>query len=99
MPAQRDLRVDRRRASDAAPAEERDGAAGAAVDQREAHRPEEVVRRLRLPAREVGRGQVRPALEQQYAAAALGELAGDDPAARAGADDHDVEALAHAIPR
>ena len=31
--------------------------------------------------------------------AAVRELAGDDPAARAGADDHDVEALAHPMPR
>ena len=38
-----------------------DRAAGAAVDQREADRPPEVVRRLRLPAREVGRRQVRAA--------------------------------------
>ena len=52
--AQRHLRVDRRRAADAAAAEQPDRAAGAAVDQREPDRPPEIVRRLRLPAREVG---------------------------------------------
>ena len=40
-----------------------------------------------------------PALEQEHAPAALGELAGDDAAAGAGADDDDVEALAHPMPR
>ena len=97
--AQRDLRVDRRRATDAAPAEQRHRAAGAAVDQREPDRPPEVVRRLRLPAREVGGREVRAELEQEDVPAAVGELARDDPAARAGADDHDVEPLAHPIPR
>ena len=42
---------------------------------------------------------MRAALEQEHAPAALGELAGDDAAARAGADDDDVEALAHPMPR
>jgi hypothetical protein len=42
---------------------------------------------------------MRAALQEQHPAAALGELARDDAAARAGADDDDVEALAHRIPR
>ena len=99
MRAQRDLRVDRGAAADAAAAEQRDDTACAAVDRREAHGPEEVVRRLRLPAREVGGRAVRPELEQEHAAAALRELARDHPAAGAGADDDHVEALAHPMPR
>ena len=98
--AQRDLRVDRRRCRRrSGPATSADRAAGAAVDQREPDRPPEVVRRLRLPAREVGGGPVRAELEQQHAAAALRELARHDAAARAGADDHDVEPLAHRDPQ
>ena len=97
--AERHLRVDRRRAADAAPAEQRHCAARAAVDQREADRPPEVVLRLRLPAREVGGGLVRPGLEQQHVPAALGELAGDHAAARTRADDDDVEAFVHEMPR
>ena len=42
---------------------------------------------------------MRAALEQQHVAAALGELARDDAAARARADHDDVEALAHPMPR
>ena len=42
---------------------------------------------------------MRAELEQEHAPAAIRELARDDPATRAGADDHDVEALAHPIPR
>ena len=98
--AKRDLRVHRRRAADAAGTEERDDAAGAPVDRREADRPPEVVVRLRLPAGEVGGRAVRAALEEQDRAAAIGELAGDHATARARADDDDVEALAHpTIPR
>ena len=42
---------------------------------------------------------MRARLEQEHVAAALGELAGDDAAARARADDDDVEAVLHATPR
>ena len=42
---------------------------------------------------------MRAGLEQEHVAAALRELAGDDPAARARADHDDVELAAHqAIP-
>ena len=41
---------------------------------------------------------MRPDLEQEHVAAALRELARDDTASRAGADDDDVEAVLHAIP-
>jgi hypothetical protein len=92
---QRHFRVDRRRAADAAAADQPDGTSGAAVDHGEPDRPPEVVARLRLPTREVGRGQVRPGLEQQYVAPTLGQLSRHDPAPRAGADDHHIEALAH----
>ncbi len=97
--AQRDLRVDRGRATDAATGDQPDRTAGAAVDQREPDRPPEIVRRLRLPPREVGRRLVRPDLEQEDAAAAIRELAGHDSPTRTGPHDHDVEALAHEIPR
>ena len=97
--AERHLRVDRRRAADTAAAEQRHRAARAAVDQREADRPPDVVRRLRLPAREVGRGLVRPGLEQQHLAATLRELAGDQAATGARAHHDDVETLVHEIPR
>ena len=96
--AQRDLRVDRRRPADAPGGEERDDPAGAAVDRREPQRPPEVVVRLRLPAREVGGGAVRARLQEQHAAAAVGELPGDDAAAGARADHDDVEPLARAHP-
>ena len=99
--AQRHLRVDRGRPADAPGGQERDDAAGAAVDRREPQRPPEVVVRLRLPTREVGRGAVRACLQEEHAPAAVGELTGDDPAARARPDHHDVESLerAHEIPR
>ena len=99
MRAQRHLRVDRGAAADAAAAEHRDRTAGAAVDQGEPDRPEQLVGRLGLPAGEVGCRLVRAALQQEHAPAALRELARHDPATGAGADDHDVEALAHPIPR
>ena len=41
---------------------------------------------------------VRAELEQQHVTAAQRELAGDDAAAGARADDHDVIAVVHAIP-
>src|SRR5665647_2005020 len=63
-----DLRVDRGAAADAAAGDEPDRAACAAVDEAEADRPPHVVRRLRLPAREVRSGEVRPELEEQHAA-------------------------------
>ena len=92
--AQRDLRVDRRRPADAAAGEERDDVA---VGERpEAERPPERVVRLRLPAVEVDRGQVRAGLEQEHVPAARGELAGDDPAAGPRADHHDIDALTRA---
>ena len=71
----------------------------AARERREPERPPHVVRRLRLPAGEVRGGQVRADLEQEHVAAALGELAGDDAAAGARADDDDVEASFIATPR
>ena len=95
--AQRDLRVDRRRAADAAAGEERDEPCLAR--RREPERPPHVVRRLRLPAREVGGRQVRAGLEQEHVAAPLGELAGDDASARARADDDDLEGSFIATPR
>ncbi len=95
--AQRDLGVDRGRASDAAAAEERDDVA---VRQRgEAQRPPDVVVRLRLPAREVGGRAVRAALQEQHVASAPAELGGDDASAGARPDHHDVELALHAIPR
>ena len=97
--AQRDLRVDCCRASDATSAEQRYGAPGAAVDQCESHRPPEIVGCLRLPTSEVGGSQVRPELEQEHAAPLVGELAGHHPATRARADDDDVEALASPDPQ
>jgi len=57
------------------------------------------VRRLRLPAREVGGAKVRSALEQQHVTTALGELARDDAPTGAGPHDDDVESVLHAIPR
>ena len=42
---------------------------------------------------------MRADLEQEDVAAALRELAGDDAAARARADDDDVERVLHATPR
>ena len=97
--AQRDLRVDRRRAADAAAAEQPDRAAGAAVDQREPDRPPEIVRRLCLPAREVGRSLVRAELQQKHAPAAVRELACHDSATRPGADDDHIKTLVHPMPR
>jgi hypothetical protein len=98
--AQRDLGVDRRGAADAAPGDDPDRAAGAAVDHRLAKRPPDAVGRLGLPAGEVRGRAVRAGLQQHDPAAALGELARDHPTPGAGADDGDVEALAHApIPR
>ena len=97
--AKRDLRVDRGGAADAATGDQTDCAAGAAVDEREADRPPEVVGRLRLPASEVGCGLVGPELEQRHAAAALRELARHDAAARARAHHDDVEHVSHPIPR
>ena len=70
--AQRDLRVDRRRPADAATGEQRDRAGPRrrrSARSRIGH--QQIVRRLRLPAREVGRGPVRPSLEQEHVAAAL----------------------------
>jgi len=66
---------------------------------REAKRPPDRVVRLRLPAVEVDRAQMRAGFEEEHVLAALGELAGDDPAARS-RPDHDelVLALAHATP-
>ena len=85
---QRDLRVDRRRPADTAAGEERDDVA---VRQRpEAERPPERVVRLRLPAVEVDRGQVRAGLEQEHVPAARRELAGDDTAASPRPHDDDV---------
>ena len=95
--AQRDLRVDRGRAADAAAGEQ--GEHLAVGKRREPQRPPHVVRRLRLPADEVRGREVRADLEQEDVAAALRELACDDAAARAGAHDNDVEVLLHAIPR
>ena len=50
-----------------------------------------------LPPSEVGRGAVRPGLDQQDSAAALGKLAGNDATSGAGADNDDVVVLAHAV--
>ena len=94
---QRHLRVDRRRPADTAAGEERDGVA--VREEAEADRPPELVGRLRLPAVEVDRGQVRAGLEQQDVAAALGELPGDHAAARARPDHDHVEPVIHAMPR
>ena len=99
MRPQGHLRVDRGRAADAATGDQGDRTAGATVDQRETDRPPEIVRRLRLPPREVGSGLVRPELEQEDAPAAIRELARHDSATRTGADDHDIKSLAHPIPR
>ena len=96
---QRHLRVDRGRAADTATGDQPDGPAGAAVDQGEPDRPPEIVRRLRLPAREVGGGLVRPELQQEHVSPAVRELARHDSAARTGADNDDIEPLAHPIPR
>ena len=95
--AEGDFRVDRRRTADAAAGEERDELP--VRKRREPERPEQVVCCLRLPAREVSRAEVRPALEQQHVASALRELAGHDAAAGPGSDDDDVEVALHAIPR
>ena len=94
-----DLRVDRRRPPDAAAREESDDLA--VRERREAERPEEVVCRLRLPAREVVGREMRADLEQQHVPPALRELPGDDAATGARAHDDDVEAVlqAHEIPR
>ena len=98
--AERDLRVDGRAAADAPAGDQADDSARAAVDEREANGPPEVVCRLRLPAREVGRREMGPDLEQQDVPPAAGELARDHPAARTRPDDDHVEAVAHPpIPR
>ena len=62
-----DLRVDRRRAPDAARGEEGDELT--VLERREAERPEEVVGGLRLEAREVVGAEVRSALDEQDVAA------------------------------
>ncbi len=95
--AEGDLRVDRRRSADAAPGDERHELA--ARLRGEPERPEEIVRRLRLPAHEVRRAVVRPGLEQQHVPPAPRQLARDDPASGAGPDHDDVECVLHAIPR
>ena len=95
--AERDLGVDRRRPADAAAGEE--GEHLAVRKRGQPQGPEEVVRRLRLPADEVRGREVGPGLEQEHVAAALGELACDHAAASAGADHDDVEGVSHAIPR
>ena len=73
---------------DAAPGEERDELS--VRERREAERPEQVVRRLRLEAGEVVPAEVRSALDEQHVAAALCELARDHAAARARPDHDDV---------
>ena len=88
------LGVDRRRAAHAATGEERNGLA--ARERREAKRPEEVVRRLRLPAREVRGRTVRPGLEQQHVTPTLRQLTRDDTAAGAGPDHDNVELVPRA---
>jgi len=94
--AHRDLRVDRRRSTDAAAGDERDRPrTPVGRRHREADRPPEVVRGLGLPSREVVRATVGAELEQQHRAPALRELSGDDAAARAGADHDHVDVLAH----
>jgi len=70
-----------------------DRASGAAVDQRLAEWPPDLVSGLGLPAGEVGGRAVRARLQQHDAAAALGKLSGDHPAAGAGADHRDIEVL------
>ena len=98
--AKGDLGIHRRRASDAAATEDRDDAARAAVDHRHAQGPPEVMGRLRLPADEVGGGQMGSGLEQDDLAVALRQLAGDHTAPGTRADHDDVAAFAHpAIPR
>src|SRR4029079_19836604 len=64
-------------------------------------RPPDVVFRVPPPAREVRRRAVRPRLEEEDAPATVGELTGDDAAARARAHHDDVETFgrAHEIPR
>src|SRR5262249_61939735 len=64
----------------------------------ETERPPEGVVRLRLPAVEVDRGQVRSCLEQENVLAALGELARDHAAAGAGPDHDDLEVVLHDTP-
>ena len=49
-----------------------------------------------LPAHELLGGVVPAGLEQQHRAAHRRQLARDDAATRARADDHDLETLAHA---
>ena len=95
--AQGDLGVDRGRAADAAPREEREHLA--ARERCQAKRPEEVVRGLRLPAREIRRREMRACLEQHHIAATLRELARDHATAGTRADDDDVDSrVYHAIP-
>ena len=77
--AERDLRVHRRRATDAAGTEHRDDPPSAAVDRGKADRPPEVVIRLRLPAGEVCRRAVRAALEEQDRATTVGEFPATTP--------------------
>ena len=97
--SERHLRVDRRAASDAPAADQHDRTRGGRDTiprrEREPQRPPVVVARPALPAHEVGGDVVRAGLEQQHRAAALGQLASDDAAARTRANDHHLEALAH----
>ena len=94
--AQGDLGVDRRRA-DAAAREKHERLT--ARKRREAERPPDVVCGLRLPAREVGRRPVRPALEEEDVPPAPRKLTGHHAATGAGSDDDDVELAVHGIPR
>ena len=94
--AEGDLRVDRRRAPDAARGEKGDELT--VLERREAERPEEVVGCLRLEAREVVGAEVRSALDEQDVAAPLRELACDHAAAGAGPDHDDLVGVLHAIP-
>ncbi len=91
---ERDFRVDRGRAADAPAREERDQLP--VRERREPQRPEEIVRSLRLPAGEVGRPQMRAALEQEDVTPALRELARKNAASGARPDHDDVEGVSHA---
>jgi hypothetical protein len=93
--AQRHLRVDRGRAARTTTAKHHQRWLVGGRRLRECHRPPQLVGRAGLPARVIGSRSVRPALEQQHATPGLGELRRDDAAARAGADDDDLVALAH----
>jgi hypothetical protein len=99
--AHRDLRVDRRGAADAAARDQCHRSGSPIADRHcEPDRPPQVVHRVGFPASEVGGCAVRPELEQQHRAPALGELAGDHAATGARPHDHDLELIAHPpIPR